>query len=299
MKKEIKNTTILEKTVRPENGKILKRVQDDMGWFRYCFGALAPDKNFSLLTFHFSQKAAFTLAEVLITLGIIGVVAAMTMPSLIQKYQEKATVTALKKFYSAIQQAYQFAVAEYGTPDSWVFSNSDSEVFISYIAPHMKFTKICTTGEKCHPSDDLYERNGTKTNNAVFNPISKQRWAAQLADGMIIGTYAYSDNCALVRGTSKQLANICGEYMVDINGGKKPNQYGKDVFIFNLTKYGIIPMGSAEEAIYQISPSSFENACLPKSSTGWSCAGWVISNENLDYLHCDDLSWDGKHKCTD
>lgn len=55
------------------------------------------DKVYSLFTSHFSlKKAAFTLAEVLITLGIIGVVAAMTMPSLIQNYQEKATVTKLK-----------------------------------------------------------------------------------------------------------------------------------------------------------------------------------------------------------
>ena len=44
-----------------------------------------------------SRLAAFTLAEVLITLGIIGIVAAMTMPSLIQNYQEKATVTRVKK----------------------------------------------------------------------------------------------------------------------------------------------------------------------------------------------------------
>ena len=65
------------------------------------------DKVYSLFTSHFSlKKAAFTLAEVLITLGIIGVVAAMTMPSLIQNYQEKATVTKLKKCYSLVSQAY-------------------------------------------------------------------------------------------------------------------------------------------------------------------------------------------------
>ena len=66
MKEKIKNVTILEKTVRLENGKILKQVQDDMfvqddmGWFRCGFGALAPDKNFSPFTSHFSQRSAFT-----------------------------------------------------------------------------------------------------------------------------------------------------------------------------------------------------------------------------------------------
>lgn len=64
------------------------------------------------------RKAAFTLAEVLVTLGIIGVVAAMTMPNLIAKHQEKETVTRLKKAYTIMQQLYITAVNEYGTPDN-------------------------------------------------------------------------------------------------------------------------------------------------------------------------------------
>ena len=50
------------------------------------------------------MKKAFTLAEVLITLGIIGIVAAMTLPTLIGKYQKKQTVTQLKKSYTEISQ---------------------------------------------------------------------------------------------------------------------------------------------------------------------------------------------------
>ena len=58
------------------------------------------DMDFSL------KKAAFTLAEVLITLGIIGVVAAMTMPTLIANYQKQVATTRLKKFYTTYSQAY-------------------------------------------------------------------------------------------------------------------------------------------------------------------------------------------------
>ena len=50
------------------------------------------------------MKKGFTLAEVLITLGIIGVVAALTLPSLIQNYKEKATVTAVKESYSILRK---------------------------------------------------------------------------------------------------------------------------------------------------------------------------------------------------
>lgn len=51
------------------------------------------------------RKIAFTLAEVLITLGIIGIVAAMTLPALINKYQQKQTITQLQKVYSVLNQA--------------------------------------------------------------------------------------------------------------------------------------------------------------------------------------------------
>ena len=58
--------------------------------------------------FHFSRKsAAFTLAEVLITLGIIGVVAAITLPTLINETQRKQDGVKIKKFYSVMQHQMQ------------------------------------------------------------------------------------------------------------------------------------------------------------------------------------------------
>lgn len=63
------------------------------------------------------MKKAFTLAEVLITLGIIGVVASMTLPALIQKNNEKQIVVRLKKLYSMLQQAHLNIINEYGPLD--------------------------------------------------------------------------------------------------------------------------------------------------------------------------------------
>ena len=102
------------------------------------------------------SKAGFTLAEVLITLGIIGVVAAMTIPSLMTAYNKHLTETRLKKFYSLFNQAIKLSVVvndEYeGWDDYWAASgnsyNEDgSEIdqvenvdaaFDKYLAPHMK-----------------------------------------------------------------------------------------------------------------------------------------------------------------
>lgn len=62
---------------------------------------------------------AFTLAEVLITLGIIGVVAAMTLPALIQKNNNRVVETRLAKFYTTFNQAIQLAEVEYGDKKDW------------------------------------------------------------------------------------------------------------------------------------------------------------------------------------
>jgi len=83
------------------------------------------------------RNQAFTLAEVLITLGIIGVVAAMTLPTLIQKHQKNTVATKLEKFYSTINQAVRMAEIEYGDAASWTVNELPR-----YVIPHLNATKI-------------------------------------------------------------------------------------------------------------------------------------------------------------
>ena len=66
-----------------------------------------------------NRKNGFTLAEVLITLVIIGVIAALTIPNLMQKYQEQTTVKKVQKFYSTLSNAYSLAVKENGSVKDW------------------------------------------------------------------------------------------------------------------------------------------------------------------------------------
>ena len=103
----------------------------------------------------------FTLAEVLITLGIIGVVAAMTLPSLIQKNNNKVVETRLKKFYSSINQAILMAEADYGDKKIWYEDLKGAEFdkdgnpipgsspaekwFNKYLTPYLKVIKTETT----------------------------------------------------------------------------------------------------------------------------------------------------------
>lgn len=84
---------------------------------------------------------AFTLAEVLITLGIIGIVAAMTMPVLIQKNRANVVETRLQKFYSIINQSITLAELDYGNKADWVSADTQ-DFFDKYLKNYLKYLKI-------------------------------------------------------------------------------------------------------------------------------------------------------------
>lgn len=91
------------------------------------------------------ERFAFTLAEVLITLGIIGVVAAMTIPTMITNYQKHVVETKLTKFNSTLNQALRMSSAENGDPDAWVTQNKNYtynenvEFLHTYFFPYIKY----------------------------------------------------------------------------------------------------------------------------------------------------------------
>jgi len=98
------------------------------------------------------KKKAFTLAEVLITLGIIGVVAALTMPSLIANYKKRVLTTRIKRFYSCYTQAYNMKIANDGELDtSMLTAIDDPDVAMNFFnvnyAPYIKTLKTEKTAK--------------------------------------------------------------------------------------------------------------------------------------------------------
>lgn len=104
------------------------------------------------------KKRAFTLAEVLITLGIIGVVAALTMPTLIANYQKKATVTKLKKFYSLMNQAIQRSEAENGEITNWMpkrdLQNAEFDSFKDWYNKYLDKYIVSVSKTDVAPNED-------------------------------------------------------------------------------------------------------------------------------------------------
>lgn len=258
------------------------------------------------------RKFGFTLAEVLITLGIIGIVASMTLPVLIQKNQEKVTISKLKKAYSALSQAYLFAVQEQGTPDLWNIKGKESiydeegnisgydtsgiEVQRKNLTKFMK-GRNCENNSKCIASDGLKYANLSRTAfDTETSRINFPRF--MLTDGTIINfTNVISETCTAI---DMGKANVCSHIEVFLPTDKREQRRGVNNFMFYLTKDGIVPAGRGERAGY--GTYNFEQFCknspeFTSRENGHGCTAWVLVNENMDYLRCNDLSFNGKTKC--
>ena len=117
-----------------------------------CFGNMSQnsftDKVFSRFTSHFSLKRqAFTLAEVLITLGIIGVVVALTLPALINNYEKSVVETRMQKFYTNINAALKLSIVENGDMVDWTFpqdyydADGSEQFFNTYLKNNLQYLK--------------------------------------------------------------------------------------------------------------------------------------------------------------
>ena len=176
----------------------------------------------------FKKKIAFTLAEVLITLGIIGVVAAMTIPTLIANYQEKQTISRLQKTYATLKNAFEMGKVEYGDYSMWSWMREEEtdetteKFYNKYIFPHLKVSKKCIPATKeCFP-ENTYAANGYNWNGYSQLGSAANHIAFVLPDGTQVLTW----------GVAKHDNWYPHVWLyVDLNGFNKPNTFGKDIFV--------------------------------------------------------------------
>ena len=189
----------------------------------------------------FCKCHAFTLAEVLITLAIIGVVAAMTMPTLIQNHQKKSLEVATKKFYSMMSQAVKQYMADEGVDDlrntalaSENYEDTASPEAIgsirNFVTKYLKVAKECD-----HDANDCFAKkykawDGGETDSDFTESTDSYDYLRDyvLADGAIIRIgYTYANDQPIV-------------VYVDINGKKGPNRVGYDLWSMSIFYDGII-----------------------------------------------------------
>lgn len=240
---------------------------------------------------------AFTLSEVLTTLGIIGIIAALTLPALIRKHQDKVTITRVKAAYSIISQAYVRAMEDWGGD----ISTWDCKVNIAYknsclmdkLAKHLNVVSIKKDG-----SASIDYSLNMKPITEV-NRYKKLNYL-ELSNGFIVKIYSEStQNCEIYKTwTNKaEIEKFACYIIVDINGNQGPNALGRDNFIFKLHKDRVAPFGNATEPYYQRLCKKDQSEYWDGGINGEACAGWILTHDNMDYLHCSGLSFKGKTQC--
>ena len=193
------------------------------------------------------RKIAFTLAEILITLGIIGVVAAITIPTLITSYQKQVTVTKLKKVYSTLSQAIERAKVDNGDIQSWGLGdlngmpanvNNSKAVAVNfsekYIIPYVKNVKSAKyVTPKQFGYDSISNLDGA---TSLWLGVDAHKYMIVLNDGTVVGVGIDSMNMGTQENRNDVIWAIT--FFVDLNGTKGPNVIGHDIFAFIIRTQG-------------------------------------------------------------
>ena len=233
---------------------------------------------------------AFTLSEVLITIGIIGLVAAMTMPGVIKNYQRKETETRLQRAYSIINQAFMAAQVKHGEIKDWPEWDDAEFILENYIKPEIKEAKFFPSSESstnlmCFEGDfvgnytlgssNASTQYGWMDNVHISNPFYKNITSSiKLMDGTCIG----------LNSNQTEYSRFSQMIFIDTNGSyRRPNKAGIDLFFFIVDKNRIMPYGY-DKSLTEISDKSTYSAChLQARFGGLYCAakimaeGWKIN----------------------
>ncbi len=232
--------------------------------------------------FPFCKHKGFTLAETLITLVIIGVVAALTVPNMIVNYQKEQTVTKLKKTYSALAQTVNRGVAAYGPINTWEIENGKTKEFVEkYILPYLSVGKNCgyeTEGD-CHFTYIRLNRP-----NRVYD-YDDTYYKVILQDGtvLLMKTLIYANGTLVRKDTIVD---------VDINGQKGPNKNGRDIFHFvywiqdDFNNFSGMFLPDGGGAAY--TRDNYKDWGCNPGTTGGYCAALIMAD---NWTIADDYPW--------
>lgn len=221
----------------------------------------------------FNKKFGFTLSEVLITLGIVGIVAALTIPAIMKNYKNRLYVSELKKVYSQLtnatssimsdEHAQNFYETTGGVKDSCTSTDSEdckgSAYFLTNYFKSMK--QNCINGDGQCVAATYHSTKGKSANE--FN----SSYCIQTVNGAAICMFFDTKS-----NTSK--------IIVDVNGTSEPNITGRDVYVMQVASDGSITDISSDEddcnAPDDNSPIiDLAKGCLTKVMN----AGWKIEDD--------------------
>ena len=241
-------------------------------------------------------KAAFTLAEVLITLGIIGVVAAMTIPTLVANYQKKATATRLKVTYAKFMQIKNLSQTEEKDYNGLglkkcLMNNSNEDTknncekfFVeNYILPNMRVSRNYGYIKMSDYGFPNYKNLNGEYDSYGNLYYASEKYVLLLSDGSVVSLHAGG-----VYDSTNSYGLIIG---IDINGNKGPNVVGKDLFFmaYYPESNTIDMLGMRHSSLTQADRDDLAEICYLGDTISSRWCGAVIKLDN--WTISDDYPW--------
>lgn len=219
------------------------------------------------------RNTAFTLAEVLITLAIIGVVAALTIPSLLASTTKHQYVSGLKEAIRTLTEATERVKEANGGTLVGAFGTNYNYSMVDAYRPYLSILKQCPVGGCSNPSG-LVWKTLYGDDNVWFDMFDGGD--ITLSNGMIFHFTLDDTTC------STYAWNYCGNAIVDVNGIKSPNQMGRDTFRILVNRNGVWPDGTEDSNYGYIHGAS----CNPADNniySGIGCGARIMLEGDMNY----------------
>ncbi len=235
-----------------------------------------------------NKKFAFTLTEVLVTLSIIGVVSALTVPTLMNQYQRKVQAVQIRKFANELDQGFEMQIIEEGktklsSTNMWkkIINSSDLSDLRAFFNTRFKIIKTCEKTSGCF-ADSYRSIDGSKEeafdNSKITTYVLANSAAIRLISRMTQkkdddGNYVFDTEGKPIVDTEGDSAIVI---WVDINGADKPNIGGRDLFKIAIKNNGLVlDECYTSDTSFTCTPSA---ATCIKSPTGSNCFGVLQEN---------------------
>ena len=210
------------------------------------------------------KREGMTLAETLLVMVVIGVVAALTIPTTVTKIRDIKRRTQVQVIAGVLGNAVQLAANDNG--------GSIKNLSSDFLKKYLIVLKTASGDD-----NSLGLRNVQLQDGSMF-PETFNNEKYVLANGIVIMPRMIFPNCDY---SQQSMNNICGDVLVNVDGANGKGIAGEDVFYFWITSTGITAnrVDSPNDP-YPISLKGYTNDCS-KTQTGWACSGQLVTGGNL------------------